>query len=1118
MSSGGFHLGGGVAREEGGEFLRYRFDPAHLEQGCDVDRARRMFDARCEAYERLAPAKLKVSAWLRVARVVRGSHLDVERVGHPLIEDTRPDVRKLERILACVYWGMADARRAGLGPIGEISPWRVRDVGGKKNAVAYRMEPAFGFVREHGGYVLRSAREDDRFREASEADDVRSIGELVFAVAANRAEVSATDRVLRVPFPRHYKPWQFLSEGDERVEELWSRRRCEDLVVGLGDLRTLESIRDRMPARPRGLKEPPAGPSPEDSARRDSEARHIAEREVRQREEKERDSREREARAREEREARERVEREAQERADRARRAQEKREFEAREREDEAARLREGQARQREQAARDAERQRAQDEAARERAALEQADREHEDRERRAKAAAAREKQERETRDRERQERERREQEKHERERREREARERESKDRQRKEQEGRERERQERERRQREARERRDAPVGTSPRSQQSDTKAGARESTDSVAQDQKPASRKGVLIGIAGAVVLVAAAGAYFALGGGKPQPAEPEPPGPIVRGNGPDGPDGNNPPKVPDDHVREQPPDGSGTDIVKPSEEPIAEGNGQISQRESNGWDGDNGDKNTDDPPGDDEERKTRSWVVVGRFQRVAGGVMGGSQRLVPVARFVLDASRWISLRNAWDYRWSQWKLINRSIDLEDWVKAAEEIVNDYPQAGGRIGLPIEIEAQIKYNKSILASRDAAGGEERNRAESLLRSLDDIAIAEHAPEGVRDEIERARDALRDLLDRADTRVPSLSFPGITGAGWQPVGQGGDDATFRHERTGLKMTYVRLRDGDRPIYMSKTEVSIGQVSALLAERDDIVKNLTKSDGSSPEPWAELRERKGRSGLPDRERFETWEWRDERIKPTRSIFVDDDDTTGESQSILPGLFTDGDDDDQIQRPEWPIQDISARASQELARELFGGRLPSVDEYDTAFSRVGAQGENPLTGANLRSDGFFDQVRHAAEVSKKRDIANPFYLDKFMTNWRNRVEFSGKDAARWPSHPSSDGATFFVPVNDGGGQPFQHLVGNVAEWASEGNQFRIIGASALSAPELGFQKATEDGRGRVERESRGLFDVGFRVVIEGEWSLAGEPPASDDDIARALNEFPEWRD
>lgn len=1107
LSSGGIHLGGGVVRDEGGEFLRFRFEPSVLDAGSDVDSARRAFEARCEAYQRLAPTKLKVSAWLRVAQVVRGERLDVERVGHPLIEDRRPDAKKLERILACVYWGMVDARTAGLGAIGEISLWRVWDIGGKKNAVAFRMEPAFGYVRERDGDELGPPRADDRLRESSEADDVRSIGKFVFAVAANRPEVTGTDRLLRVPFPMKHRAWRMLSEEDERAEELWSRRRCEDLVVGLGNLRTLESIRERMPERPKGLKEPPAGPSPEDVATRN--ARRAAELEARQRTEHQaqereaaraqREAKEREAqeRTRRDREAKEREakEREERERERKERESQERLARESALREAEAARLRDEAARQREREARDAER-RARDEAARERAALEQADREHEERERRAKAAAAQERLERERNERATQERE---------------AREREARER-----EVRKREAEERAHRQREERagsKRGGAMAGPAvedPSPGAARVEAGAGSAG---AQGPSP-SKKGVLIGVVGAVVIVGAAGAFFAFRGDGLPKSQPIATGPTGAGDGPadpviDPPPGGDPtgPETPGNPRGQggEVSESTGSDGVDHAQRPVPDADGRGGDGLASGNDA----PGTDDSDSGNGSATTELTASAEQVETLAKVMEWASVQRVNVAEasgVAIGAFAEHAAVGAWWKKWTDWKNESRSADiaLSDWVREAERIRDAFPDFGGTRGAPSDVEAQIEYNKLILASRNAGGGVARARAGNLLARLDPEKMSS-ASEGVREAVERSRETLRALLDRGGNQVRMLSFPGIERAGWQLVGQAGNEATFRHRASGLEVTYVRLSEGEAPVYMQKTEASIAQVSALLAASP----GLAQSPGISA--WAPLAER---SGSRRGERFEAWEVRGGRIEPTRSIFIDDDVNTGESLSMAPDLFS-------SERPtaDWPMQDISAMAAADVAQQAFGGRLPSVEEYNRALAIVGATGAEPPAWANLRSDGFFDQIRHAAGVrgAGAGQVRNPFYLDKFMTNWGNRSVPAGDAANGWQGRPPSDGATFFRPVQEGGGGPLSHVVGNVAEWADAGGGFRIVGASALSAPELGFRQPF-DPPGIGLENLRGAFDVGFRVVIEGQWTLAGDPPASDGEIAQAIGAFPEWRD
>ena len=83
----------------------------------------------------------------------------------------------------------------------------------------------------------------------------------------------------------------------------------------------------------------------------------------------------------------------------------------------------------------------------------------------------------------------------------------------------------------------------------------------------------------------------------------------------------------------------------------------------------------------------------------------------------------------------------------------------------------------------------------------------------------------------------------------------------------------------------------------------------------------------------------------------------------------------------------------------------------------------------------------------------------------------------------------------NDGALWYLPVDGGGsdtGVVFKHLVGNVAELVESGGQYQVMGASAISAPEV-LPATTRGVRSRTT-----IADGGFRLAFSAPGTSAQE--------------------
>lgn len=178
--------------------------------------------------------------------------------------------------------------------------------------------------------------------------------------------------------------------------------------------------------------------------------------------------------------------------------------------------------------------------------------------------------------------------------------------------------------------------------------------------------------------------------------------------------------------------------------------------------------------------------------------------------------------------------------------------------------------------------------------------------------------------------------------------------------------------------------------------------------------------------------------------------------------------------------------PSWdsPMHWVTPPAAA-MACAWIGCRLPTVEEWSLARQMEGAAASSD---ANRRDAVWAEQHAYISELVKPdANGARPFSSARFPGSGIVRIRGAGERAVSaevddTPAVTTSDGWLWFRPVNDGGGNRFRHLEGNVAEWVfanasgmdallrptiadvtavfgRTGEGLGVIGASALSPPE-----------------------------------------------------------
>ncbi len=210
--------------------------------------------------------------------------------------------------------------------------------------------------------------------------------------------------------------------------------------------------------------------------------------------------------------------------------------------------------------------------------------------------------------------------------------------------------------------------------------------------------------------------------------------------------------------------------------------------------------------------------------------------------------------------------------------------------------------------------------------------------------------------------------------------------------------------------------------------------------------------------------------------------------------------------------------PSMPMQFVSAGAAV-YAAALLGCRLPTAQEWGEAL-RVESAASGAGPAANRR-DATWEQVK-----SFGLDQAQAPGNQSLSPNWPDDGIFLPRGfppslvgPKALPAVNEPDGTLWFLPVDQGGGTVFRHLVGNVAEFVYEkpseiegmdptydtvvgklgsntDKATLVIGASALSPPELAPASPAESRFSRSNPAVAAKSDVGFRLAFT---SKSGPP-------------------
>lgn len=394
---------------------------------------------------------------------------------------------------------------------------------------------------------------------------------------------------------------------------------------------------------------------------------------------------------------------------------------------------------------------------------------------------------------------------------------------------------------------------------------------------------------------------------------------------------------------------------------------------------------------------------------------------------------------------------------------------------------------LDAVSRYNLELFRFKRWAEGSPRDQVEELAVWIERL----HAPSKDFDAKTAAvtgpgLEELRKLHERMARLKGGRRFAGPPADAWGPVpANNGQSVRYAPRNAALPaMEFWALGD-DSDSFMCSTVVSIELFEAIVALKD-------VDRGRNP-----LRDRAGGEikfwpNGPCAVKFAGGRWvRNDRWWEKGNARMGADDI----------LLKDGNNE----RPseQHPMQLVPAALAQEVAG-VIGCRLPTIDEWRAALAKE--SGEQPAGKFkwNLRDRNwkqFHDawaRLNTSAPAFATR--FEPFKFDTFIRAQRGATEVWAPSATNGLAGNGvyDDGHVFFEPVAPGAargnvGRYFHHLVGNVSHLVTRtagGQDFYVIGPSALSPPEPGGVLNCPELALKPEQLNQGWVDVGFRVVFD----------------------------
>jgi formylglycine-generating enzyme required for sulfatase activity len=418
------------------------------------------------------------------------------------------------------------------------------------------------------------------------------------------------------------------------------------------------------------------------------------------------------------------------------------------------------------------------------------------------------------------------------------------------------------------------------------------------------------------------------------------------------------------------------------------------------------------------------------------------------------------------------------------------------------------------------------------QRAEYDAALRALRDALLAQAKPEAIAGQVLAVEQAIQKLplADQKETRILTLlkgiaefrsAPPELSPVDLGPASPAAAAARLIRWKVSIDpqsgtITYsapaprqigtdellivfkrIEATPSTPAFYLSTTEISLGlfaDVISASAKWADVAPLLWKYTSRNGDPRAGPRawewSSTGRGGLGIR-RTLVWLAGDGDHYPPRL-------SSAQSRVVL------GDADGRFARElnpskRQPMQYVSADAAIYFAH-LLGARLPTSAELQTALASAEER------DANLRDLTWRHQQQWSRAASRPAErtqdwgaFVAPGEADSNDV-WTHRQLHLGDD-----DRPYHDGALWFRDVANNDLQNFAQLIGNVAEYALDGDQLYVVGASALSPPSRSLNKAILVPGGRPA--AKGWSDVGFRIALS-------IPPSPREQLRLAIDGAP----
>jgi len=315
----------------------------------------------------------------------------------------------------------------------------------------------------------------------------------------------------------------------------------------------------------------------------------------------------------------------------------------------------------------------------------------------------------------------------------------------------------------------------------------------------------------------------------------------------------------------------------------------------------------------------------------------------------------------------------------------------------------------------------------------------------------------------------------------------GWRLISFNDNVATYRSP-DGRRDLRFRLADqrGSTGVFLGEQEVSVGLYLSLGQDLS----------------WVGTRQ-------PSNEQLRVWLYEGGRARIAPYWFGVDN--AGRSQELIYPSDEFQRDHAPVPTEDMPMQNIPGDKAR-LAAEALGCRLPTAAEWRAALrEEIAAGGATPTW--NLRDRTWARYAGYVRDYDRNRARLRFSTSEFFQPLWgvrgtyfgapTNERSFSDRYREQLPAAPASeDGAVWFEPVqgpievsaSQSRGSRFIHLIGNVAEFVSDGGTIGVIGGSALSDPALIGQSGDPASWPVGPAEDFGMFtrhvDVGFRLAFE----------------------------